>query len=149
MPEEQQQQQQQQEEQTKLKEVGVHKVKIEKYLSEDGEELICKVGLNDSLKDLLSTFIVKGQFSTEEYEGMKIKRFKIKSVLRNSHSWNNAFSHFFSKECIEEGGCKISFNNVNAFQNFISSLRYFRDMIRLMEELKREETMTVSYKLER
>jgi len=137
------------EEQTKLKEVGIHKIKIEKYLSEDGEQLVCKVSLNDSLKELLTTFVVKGQYSVEEYDSMKVKRFKIKSVLRNSQNWNNAFSHFFTKESIDDGCCKINFNTVNAFQNFINNLKYFRDLIRLMEELKREETMTVSYKLER
>jgi len=135
--------------QTKLKEMGTHQVKIEKYLSEDGEELICKVGLNDSLKSLLSAFVIRGQYSTEDYDGQKVKRFKIKSVLRNSQSWNAGFIYFFTKECIDEGVFEMKFTNVNSFQTFVNGLRYFKDLIKIMEELKRKETMVVSYKLER
>jgi hypothetical protein len=137
------------EQQTKLKEMGIHQIKIEKYLSEDGEELVCKMSLNDSLKNLLSAFIVKGQYSTEDYDGQKVKRLKIKSVLRNSQSWNNSFVYFFTKECVEDGVYEMKFTNVTSFQNFVAGLRYFKDLIRIMEELKRKETMVVSYKLER
>lgn len=134
----------------KEKGIGVHQLKIEKYLSGDGEELICKVTLNDSLKFLLGEFVVKTLPATvEDIDGIKIKRYKIKSVLRSSSNWNNAFSYFFTKDAIDEGHFEAHFKSVGFYQNFLDYLRYFRDLIKNMEELKRGEAITISYRVER
>jgi len=132
----------------KTKQMGLHKVVVKKYLDEKGDAIVCEVEINKSLRDLLSHFTVDG-FVEEEWGGMKIKRCKIKKVLRSSFNWDNLYGFFFQKCCLDSNKFKIEFENIGCFDSFLMGLRRFRDFLKDMEELAREETIVVSYKVER
>jgi hypothetical protein len=132
---------------------GDHKIELEKYLSEDGEHIISEVKLNDSLRNLIKEFCILDETVEESMDGMcaidKVKRYKIKSVIRNSYTWYKLHAFFFTKEAVDGGSVKVKFSDTRKFRDFLDSLRYFREVIKTMEELKRNEKISIIYKVER
>ena len=133
----------------KVKNIGLHTLKVKKYLSPEGENIVCEVGVNDDLKELLKYYAVTSKPKQEVnlFNSFPFKRYLIKNVLRSSIQVNDTFSLLFSEDIIKDGLISINLANREVYTRFIDSLQYIRDLIRVMEELKQEETVNIEIKV--
>ncbi len=99
-----------------------YKISMKKYLSNDGENVIYDLSLNENLTKLLSLACVK----TEELSNLgndlsqcSGKRYKIKSVVRNSGYFKTWYLALFSKKLIDgDEPVSVKFNNVRNGKDF-------------------------------
>jgi hypothetical protein len=130
------------------------KLDLEKNLSDDGEFIVAEVKLSEKLRELIKGFCVLNEPEVDEsMDGMcsvgSVRRYKIKSVIKNSYNWYKLHAFFFTKAAVNEGVVSVKFSDSRKFRDFLDSLRYFREVIKNMEELKRSEKITIIYRVEK
>lgn len=126
--------------------IGNYKIKVSRHIEKESELMNINVEVCDSLKELLNKFAVEG--STIKVAGYsEISRQKVKAILTNSLNWKNAFNYFFTKDMLEGGKITIAVNNYNYYMDFVNYLREVKELVKLMEEISREETLNVTYQV--
>lgn len=133
----------------KIKNIGLHTLKIKKYLSPEGDNIICEMGVNEELKNLLKYYAVTSKPKQEVslFGSFPFKRYLIKNVLKSSIPIGDVFSVFFTEDIIKNGLISISLPNRELYGRFIDYIQTIRDLIRTMEELKQEESVSIEVKV--
>lgn len=125
---------------TKMTKNVKHKIKLNRhsdFTDDEDVKLYLKVEIDAKMRELLKLYSVECE--DDLVEGDYGTRYRVKNIIANCSSWKSYYFLFFNKELIDTGKTQILLRNQSSYNDLVSYLSEFNQIVRQMYDLKTED----------